>query len=519
MAAEFLLGYDVGSSSIKASLVNATTGEVLGAATSPHQELPIQAPQEGWAEQHPDLWWEHVQKATARLHDQHADALARVKAIGISYQMHGLVVVDKDQQVLRPSIIWCDSRAVSIGQRAWEHLGKEHSLSHFLNSPGNFTASKLRWVQENEPKLYERIDKMMLPGDYIAMKLTGEVQTTVSGLSEGILWDFQEQDLAHSLLKHYGFDAKLVPTVVPTFADQATVADSVAEQLGLPAGVKVAYRAGDQPNNALSLNVLQPGEVATTAGTSGVIYGVSDQLEYDAQSRVNTFAHVNYTNERPLYGILACVNGTGILNSWLKNQLLGGRMSYEEMNELAGRAPVGADGVTVLPFGNGAERVLENAELGMHLQGVNFNVHTNAQVLRAAQEGIVFALKYSFNIMQEMGLTISRVKAGRANMFLSPLFGEAFANATGTAVELYNTDGSVGAARGAGIGVGLYQNTMEAFENLQQLDIIEPDSTLQPQYEDAYDRWLTALNRQLLYKRDTQDNGTQPEVPAVPQPS
>ena len=493
MAAQFLLGYDVGSSSIKASLVNATTGEVVGAATSPAQELPMQAPREGWAEQHPDLWWEHLQKATAELRVHHSEALSQVKAIGISYQMHGLVVVDQEQQVLRPSIIWCDSRAVSIGQQAWEHLGKEYSLSHFLNSPGNFTASKLRWVQENEPELYERVDKMMLPGDYIAMRLTGEVQTTVSGLSEGILWDFQDQDLAHSLLEHYGFDTDLIPTVVPTFADQGAVTDAVAEQLGLSKGVKVAYRAGDQPNNALSLNVLQPGEVATTAGTSGVIYGVSDRLEYDAQSRVNTFAHVNYTTEQPLYGILACVNGTGILNSWLKNQLLGGRMSYEEMNDLASQAPVGSDGVVVLPFGNGAERVLENAELGMHLQGVNFNVHTNAHVLRAAQEGIVFALKYSFDIMQEMGLTISKVKAGKANMFLSPLFREAFANTTGTAVELYNTDGSVGAARGAGIGVGIYENTAEAFEGLQQIDTIEPNAELQPQYEAAYEQWLDAL--------------------------
>ena len=495
MAAEFLVGYDVGSSSIKASLVQADTGEVIGAATSPAQELPMQAQQEGWAEQHPDLWWEHVQKATATLREQHSDALSRVKAIGISYQMHGLVVVDKDQQVLRPSIIWCDSRAVSIGQKAWEHLGKEYSLSHFLNSPGNFTASKLKWVQENEPELYERIDKMMLPGDYIAMKLTGNAQTTVSGLSEGILWDFQEKDLAHSLLEHYGFDTKLIPEIVPTFADQATVTDAVAEQLGLPSGVKVAYRAGDQPNNALSLNVLQPGEVATTAGTSGVIYGVSDRLEYDARSRVNTFAHVNYTTGQPLYGILACVNGTGILNSWLKNQLLGGRLSYEEMNELAGQAPIGADGVTVLPFGNGAERVLENAELGARLQGINFNIHTNAHVLRAAQEGIVFALKYSFDIMQEMGLTISKVKAGKANMFLSPIFREAFANVTGTQVELYNTDGSAGAARGAGIGVGIYGTSDEAFEGLQQIDTIEPNAELQPQYREAYERWLTTLER------------------------
>ncbi len=451
------------------------------------------AHQEGWAEQHPDLWWEHLVKATTQLRSEHPEALSQVRAIGVAYQMHGLVVVDKNKKVLRPSIIWCDSRAVGIGQQAWDGLGHDYCLSHLLNSPGNFTASKLKWVQENEPELYERIDKMVLPGDYIAMKLTGAVQTTISGLSEGILWDFQEKEVAHSLLKHYNIDASLIPVIVPTFADQGTVSSAVAQQLGLPSDARVTYRAGDQPNNALSLNVLQPGEVATTAGTSGVIYGVSDQLEYDSQSRVNTFAHVNYTAEQPVYGILACVNGTGSLNSWLKNHLLNGQLTYEAMNERAAQTPVGSAGVRVLPFGNGAERTLGNAEIGAQIHGLDFNTHTNAHVLRAAQEGVVFALKYSFDIMQSMGLSIQRVKAGRANMFLSPLFREAFVNTTSTSLELYNTDGSIGAARGAGIGAGIYATSAEAFTNLQQLETLEPDKELQPQYEAAYQHWLTLL--------------------------
>ena len=455
------------------------------------------AHREGWAEQHPDLWWDHLVKATQQLRSQYPEALSQVRAIGIAYQMHGLVVVDKDQQALRPSIIWCDSRAVGIGQQAWNGLGHDYCLSHFLNSPGNFTASKLKWVQENEPERYERIDKMMLPGDYIAMKLTGTVQTTVSGLSEGILWDFREKEVAHALLDHYGFDKSLLPTIVPTFANQGTVSSAVAEQLGLPPDVRVTYRAGDQPNNALSLNVLQPGEVATTAGTSGVIYGLSDQLEYDAQSRVNTFAHVNYSAEQPVYGILACVNGTGSLNSWLKNHLLNGQLTYEAMNERAAQAPVGSAGVRVLPFGNGAERTLGNREIGAQIYGLDFNTHTNAHVLRAAQEGVAFALRYSFDIMQSMRLPIQRVKAGRANMFLSPLFREAFVNTTGTSLELYNTDGSVGAARGAGIGAGIYATPAEAFNNLQQLETIEPSEQLQSQYEAAYQEWLALLNEQL----------------------
>jgi len=497
MPATYLLGYDIGSSSIKASLVQSDSGKIVASATSPAQELPMKAPQEGWAEQHPDLWWEHLTKATQQLRQSNTEELQQVIAIGISYQMHGLVVVDKQQQVLRPSIIWCDSRAVNIGEQAFQSLGQDWCLSHLLNSPGNFTASKLRWVQENEPQIYEKIYKIMLPGDFIAMKLTGEINTTVSGLSEGVFWDFKADSPSDTLLNHYQIDQSLIPEQVPTFGGQGQVQSAVAEELGLPANILVAYRAGDQPNNALSLNVLQPGEVATTAGTSGVIYGVSDQLEYDAQSRVNSFAHVNYSQESPRYGILACVNGTGILNSWLKHQLLLDQLSYEEMNQRAQQAPIGSEGVVVLPFGNGAERPLANAEIGAHISGLEFNSHSTAHVLRAAQEGIVFALKYSLDIMQKMGVQASRVKAGKANMFLSPIFREAFANTTGATIELYDTDGAAGAARGAGIGAGAYTDAQEAFSHLQQIDLIEPDSEKQSVYAEAYNHWLTVLKHHL----------------------
>nr|WKN40321.1 FGGY family carbohydrate kinase [Tunicatimonas sp. TK19036] len=497
MPTAYLLGYDIGSSSIKACLVQADSGKIIASATSPNQELPMDAPREGWAEQHPDLWWKHLVAATIQLRQTQPEALKQVTAIGISYQMHGLVVVDQQQQVLRPSIIWCDSRAVSIGQDAFDGMGHDWCLSHLLNSPGNFTASKLKWVKENEPQVYEKIHKIMLPGDYIAMRLTGDITTTVSGLSEGVFWDFRSHALSKELLEYYKLDASLIPDLVPTFGQQGLVMQSVTQELGIPAGIPVAYRAGDQPNNALSLNVLQPGEVATTAGTSGVIYGVSDQLEYDPQSRVNSFAHVNHTQETPRYGILACVNGTGILNSWLKNQMLLGHLSYDQMNQRAMEAPIGSDGVIVLPFGNGAERPLANAEIGAHFEGIEFNVHTMNHVLRASQEGIVFALKYSLDIMSEMGMKIERVKAGKANMFLSPLFREAFANTTGTVVELYDTDGAAGAARGAGIGAGEYSNPQEAFSRLQQIDQIEPDSGKQSAYAEAYQRWLETLERHL----------------------
>jgi len=495
-----LLGYDVGSSSIKATLMEADTGKVLATATSPEKELEIIAEKLGWAEQHPHLWWEHVKSATqsisAQVQKSTSYSMADVEAIGISYQMHGLVVVDKNQEVLRPSIIWCDSRAVKIGEKAAADIGEEKCLKRLLNLPGNFTASKLKWVMENEPEVYSKIYKIMLPGDYIAMKMTGEIKTTPSGLSEGIMWDFARQGLAKLVLDYYGIAEELVAQVVPTFSIQGQLTKTAAEELGLKAGTKISYRAGDQPNNALSLNVLNPGELAATAGTSGVVYGITEKNDYDRKSRVNTFVHVNHSPQRPRYGVLLCLNGTGILNSWLKHNAAES-LDYDRMNELAAQAPVGSDGLVILPYGNGAERTLENRNLGAVIAGLNFNIHHRAHLLRAAQEGIVFALNYGLGIMRQVGVQAQTVRAGNANMFLSPLFAETFATVTNSLVELYNTDGSQGAARGAGIGAGIYKDAEEAFVGLKPVKTIEPNQKLKSAYQEAHARWEGILKRQL----------------------
>jgi xylulokinase len=491
----YLLGLDIGSSSIKAALLDIATGQSAASATSPATEMQIIAEKTGWAEQHPESWWENVVAAIAMLRAQSGVDLRTVRAIGISYQMHGLVMVDDKQQALAPSIIWCDSRAVGIGEKAMKAIGKKKCLSRLLNSPGNFTASKLKWVRDNRPNVFKKIFKIMLPGDYIAMKLTGDIATTPSGLSEGIMWDFQKRDLATFVLDHYGIDPELIPRRVPTFSIQAAVTPMAAAELGIAAGTPVAYRAGDQPNNALSLNVLKPGEIAATAGTSGVVYGVADTPRYDPACRVNTFAHVNYTGTSPRYGVLLCLNGTGILNRWLRDAI-GGSLSYGQMNELAQSAPAGCDGLMVFPYGNGAERTLENRNLHASVQGLDFSRHTRAHLLRAAQEGIVFALRYGLDVMRTTGVAPQVVRAGHANMFLSPLFAEAFATVAGVRVELYNTDGAQGAARGAGMGAGIYRSAKEAFSNLRIMNTVKPNRSTRNAYEAAYGAWKKALDAQ-----------------------
>ena len=496
MNGKYLLGFDVGSSSVKASLVDIERGDIAASAFYPEKEAPIVAVRTGWAEQDPQMWWDNAKLALRKIMQQAGAKGEDIAAIGISYQMHGLVCVDKNQKVLRPSIIWCDSRAVAYGERAFNELGKERCLMHLLNSPGNFTAAKLAWVKENEPELFRQIDKVMLPGDYIAMKLTGEAQTTISGLSEGMMWDFKAKRPAKFLLDYFGFEDSLLAEVVPTFGIQSVVSEEAAQELGLKAGTPIGYRAGDQPNNAVSLNVFNPGEIASTAGTSGVVYGVLGDANYDPESRVNTFAHANYTTATDRLGVLLCINGTGILNAWMHRNVTSD-LSYSEMNDLAASVPVGSEGVKIIPFGNGAERVLGNKEVGCSVHGVNFNKHGRAHLARAAQEGIVFSFCYGMEIMQQMGMKLNKIHAGRANMFLSPLFRETLANVSGATIELYETDGSVGAAKGAGIGAGIYKDHDEAFSTLKRLAVIAPEESRREEYIEAYREWKDILEKSL----------------------
>lgn len=491
---QYLLGYDIGSSSVKASLVSIATGKAVASAYYPKSEAPIAAVRPGWAEQNPADWWSYLKAATAETMAAAGAKGDDVAAIGISYQMHGLVCVDKDGEVLRPAIIWCDSRAVPYGEKAFQSLGADCCLGHLLNSPGNFTASKLAWVKANEPDVYDRIDKVMLPGDYIAMRLTGEACTTVSGLSEGMFWDFRENRVAQFLLDYYGIPATFLPPVVPTFAEQGRTTAAAAAELGLAAGIPVTYRAGDQPNNALSLDVFEPGEIAATAGTSGVVYGVLGQVGYDPQSRVNTFAHVNHSAADPRLGVLLCINGTGCLNSWMRRNVAPEGASYGDMNAMTDAVPIGSEGLTILPFGNGAERVLGNRDVGSSIHGLNFNIHGKAHLLRAAQEGIVFAFKYGMEVMEGMGMDIRTIHAGHANMFLNPIFRHTLATVTGATIELYDTDGSVGAAKGAGMGLGIYADHREAFATLQRMAVIEPAAANKAAVDAAYERWKEVLN-------------------------
>jgi xylulokinase len=492
MKQHLLLGYDIGSSSVKASLIDADSGILIAAAFSPKQEMKIDSAQIGWAEQHPEMWWKNLVIVTKKIISEISNQDYEILAIGISYQMHGLVMVDKNLEVLHQSIIWCDSRAVSIGEKAYADLGSKFCLQHLLNSPGNFTASKIKWVKDNLNNIYSSVYKIMLPGDYIALKLSGKTSTTIPGLSEGIMWDFSEKKISSDLLNYFGFDYEMIPEIVPTFGKQAKLSEKSAKESGLTTGIPISYRAGDQPNNALSLNVLSPGEVAATAGTSGVIYGVTECNVSDIKNRVNTFAHVNYSTEHPRAGVLLCINGTGIQYSWLKQNVFNNQFSYDEMNQYASEIKIGCDGLMCFPFGNGAERMLTEKNIGAHFTGINFNIHKNHHLIRASQEGIAFAFRYGLDVMRELGMNVKVIKSGNSNLFQSNVFKEAFVNVCNVDLEIYNTDGAQGAARGAGIGIGYY-NYNSAFVGLKKINQFKKEDSLVKKYEDIYQNWKENL--------------------------
>ncbi|WP_299259373.1 FGGY family carbohydrate kinase [uncultured Aquimarina sp.] len=495
----YYIGFDIGSSSVKAALIDSENGKSIASINEPKDEMDIISVNKDWAEQNPDFWWEYVCIASKRLLKENAISPELVIGIGISYQMHGLVLVDKEGSLLRNSIIWCDSRAVDIGNKAFKELGEKKCKSSLLNSPANFTASKLKWVRDNEPGIYKKAYKFMLPGDYIAYKFTGTINTTKSGLSEGILWDYKKQESAKWLLEYYDIDPSLIPDIVDTFSNQGELNSKGAQESGLQKGTPIFYRAGDQPNNALSLNVFNPGEVALTGGTSGVIYAVTDNVSGKEPVKYNNFAHVNYSENKPIIGKLLCINGAGIQYRWLKDNLNLETNSYQAMNVLASEVPVGSNNLQIIPFGNGAERMFENKTIGTQICNINLNKHTRSHICRATLEGIAFSFVYGMEILRKDGANIKVLRAGNDNLFRSEIFSNTVSTLIDQEIEIYNTTGAIGAARAAGWAQGAFKDIGEMIIKNDKVMTYHPLHN-RDDYQLAYQRWKNELNRILKNK-------------------
>ena len=485
----FNIGLDIGTSFVKVALTEINSGKAIDLISYPEKEQDIISIKNGWAEQDPNVWWQNSCEAIRLLINRNNINPVNIKGVGVSYQMHGLVMVDSSGKCLRNSIIWCDDRAVDIGKKAYYDLGNQFCVENLLNSPANFTASKLKWIKDNESELFSKIYKIMLPGDYIAYKLSGKINTTKSGLSEGIFWDYKKDKISTELLNYYGIKESIFPEIVPSFGYQCCVDEKGANDTGLTPNTPINYRAGDQPNNALSLNVLTPGQIAATAGTSGVIYAVSSNILTSESERINNFIHVS-NDDNLIIGKLLCINGAGIQYSKLKNDL--NIESYDEMNEMSNIPPVGSSNLIYLPFGNGSERMLNNKNIGSKLINFDQNVHEDSFVIRSTLEGIAFAFVYGMQILIKDGVKPVNIRAGNDNLFRSNVFGETIATLLNLNIEIYETTGAIGASRA----VDLHLGDFDKFGN----NIIENDflKNYYPQknkfdYLNAYNLWLKEL--------------------------
>ncbi|NMB45770.1 MAG: xylulokinase [Firmicutes bacterium] len=484
-----MIGIDIGTSGVK-TLVVTETGKIVAQATA---EYPLYHPKAGWAEQDPEDWWQATLTTLKKIGEDLGSDADRVKAIGLSGQMHGSVFLDKSGNVLRPAILWCDVRTADQCRYITETVGRDELIRHTSNPAlEGFTAPKIVWLQQNEPDVYRQVAKVLLPKDYVRYRLTGEIFTEMSDAAGSLLLDVTHRRWSEPVLQALNIDPEILPECRESIDVCGTLTQQVAESTGLPAGIPVAGGGADNACGATGAGIVRPGRVLSSIGSSGVIVVHTDQPQTDPQGKVHTFNHAIPHR----WYVMGVIMAAGLSLKWFRDNLghlekqmesLTGTDAYDLMSAQAAPTPPGAEGLVFLPYLNGERTPHADA----YARGVFFGLtprHTRGHLIRAVMEGVVYALRDSVEIIRAMGIPIEQVRAigGGAK---SPLWRQMQADIMQLEVATLNIDEgpAFGAALLAGVCAQVYSSVEEAAENTVRIvHTTEPNRDLTRLYDDYY---------------------------------
>ncbi|MFL6335582.1 MAG: xylulokinase [Pyrinomonadaceae bacterium] len=455
-----LLGIDVGTGGSRALVVD-ESGRVVASATVEHE--PFASPRTGWAEQDARDWWRASEAAVREVLQADGVSAEEIACVGLTGQMHGAVLLDERDEPLRPSIIWCDVRTHEQCRALTEQVGAER-LIQLVSNPAleGFTLPKMLWVREREPEVWGRVRSVLLPKDYVRLRLTGEKATDVADASGTLLFDVTHRKWSDEMLELAGLDRSLLPRAFESSEITGRVSAEGAKATGLLEGTPVVAGAGDQAAGAVGMGIVRPGAVSATIGTSGVVFAATDRPALDPKGRVHTFCHA--VPER--WHVLGVSQGAGLSLRWFRDQFGAGaddgRDPYERLGEEADTVPPGADGVLWAPYLMGERTPHLDPHARAALVGLNAS-HRRAHVVRAILEGVAFSLRDTFTIFEEMGVPVESIRLGGGGA-RSRVWRQIQADVYGREVELVEADegAAYGAALLAGVGGGAWTSVDDA---------------------------------------------------------
>lgn len=493
----YLLGIDIGTSGTKTVLFD-EAGNTIASALG---EYPLYQPNVGWAEQDPEDWWKATFSTIKAVLGKSGVNPSDVKGVGLSGQMHGAVLLDKDNQVLRKAIIWCDQRSSAECDQITSIIGKERLIEITANPAlTGFTASKVMWVKNNEPEIFEKVKKILLPKDYIRFKLTGEFATEVSDASGMQFMDIPKRKWSSEVLDKLGIDKGLLGDVYESQEVSGKVHKAAAELTGLKEGTPVVGGAGDQAAGAVGNGIVRPGVISSTIGTSGVVFAFSENVSIDPKGRVHTFCHAVPNT----WHIMGVTQGAGLSLKWFRDNFcieekrtaeLMGIDPYVLMDQEADRVEAGCSGLIYLPYMMG-ERT---PHLDPNAKGVFFGLsakHEKQDMLRAVMEGVVYSLKDCLEIIKEMGVDVSEVRASGGGG-KSKLWRQMQSDVFGTEITTINSSegGALGVALLAGVGTGVYSSVPEACDAIIKVKTRQAaDMALNAKYQKFYNIYGSLYN-------------------------